>query len=200
MSYIGILNGTYFDFDDMDKNVIDISTVAIVLSRTPRFTGHTEPMYSVAQHSLLVESLIAESCPELRLAALMHDAHECVIGDLSTPLKTYLKQSQAFVDMENRVKAFFAIDFGFSIEYAHGPVVKEADLLALWIERQAFMPLFANDVWKEDPADEVKNSPFVQEKLRELAAFVPHYAAKKFVNRFETLIQDCYYKRLRECV
>jgi 5'-deoxynucleotidase YfbR-like HD superfamily hydrolase len=72
-----------------DFNIVD---VASSLSNLCRFTGHTREFYSVAQHSLHVkwlvedESLIAPNKATL-MAALLHDASETWLNDMSTPLK-----------------------------------------------------------------------------------------------------------------
>lgn len=65
--------------------------VAISLARLPRFTGHMAEdvaHYSVAQHCCLVADRLP---PELRLAGLLHDAHEFVLGDRARPLKQALE-------------------------------------------------------------------------------------------------------------
>lgn len=65
--------------------------VAIALARMPRFTGHLAedvPHYSVAQHCCLVSDRLPL---DLRLAGLLHDAHEFVLGDRAAPLKRALE-------------------------------------------------------------------------------------------------------------
>ena len=48
----------------------------------------------MAQHSLLVEGILSQNAPQLaqkwRLAGLIHDAPEYVIGDMVTPFKAAL--------------------------------------------------------------------------------------------------------------
>ena len=60
--------------------------IAQQLSRICRYGGATPHFYSVARHSLLVAELVPHD-PALRLAALVHDAHECWIGDVLRPAK-----------------------------------------------------------------------------------------------------------------
>lgn len=65
-----------------------IGDLAWSLARLPRFLGHvaTRP-YSVAQHCLLVAEIAArEGGERWRLPALLHDAHEALIGDIPTPV------------------------------------------------------------------------------------------------------------------
>ena len=66
-----------------------VRDVAHSLSLTARFRGHTEGLYTVAEHSLLVYRL-AERTRAIRdvlVAALMHDAHEAYFGDVPSPMK-----------------------------------------------------------------------------------------------------------------
>jgi 5'-deoxynucleotidase YfbR-like HD superfamily hydrolase len=151
MSVQSISNGSYFDLDNMDRNTIDIRTVAQSLSRIPRFLGHTEVAYSVAQHSVMVSDLVRSYDPRVRLAALMHDAHESITGDITTPVKQYLRQSSAWKKLEHRLEDFFATTFSYDVDVAHGELVKEADNMALWIERQAIHQAFAEDDWGYAP-------------------------------------------------
>jgi hypothetical protein len=60
--------------------------IARQLSRICRYAGSTPRFYSVGRHSLLVAELVPHD-PALRLAALVHDAHECWTGDLCRPAK-----------------------------------------------------------------------------------------------------------------
>lgn len=73
---------------------IEIEDIAHGLSRLARWNGQTagDWAFTVAQHSLLVESLVHRfrqtAPPAWRLAALLHDAAEYVIGDLISPFKS----------------------------------------------------------------------------------------------------------------
>ena len=60
--------------------------IADQLSRLERYAGSCPHFYSVARHSLLVMDLLPDD-PELRLLGLIHDAHECWIGDVLLPVK-----------------------------------------------------------------------------------------------------------------
>lgn len=67
---------------------VSFGEIAEVLARIPRFNGHTQEHYSVAQHCCLAHDHVCEGDdPELRLLALLHDAHEAYIGDIITPVK-----------------------------------------------------------------------------------------------------------------
>jgi len=79
---------------------IHFPAIAEVLGKLPRFTGHTPGAhYSVAQHSLLVAEILARKARDLGLDShllqaygLLHDAHEALLGDLTSPVKRLLAQ------------------------------------------------------------------------------------------------------------
>ncbi|MDN3711950.1 DUF2312 domain-containing protein [Paracoccus cavernae] len=52
------------------------------MAKINRFSGRTPQPWPVASHSVLVERLVA---PELGPWALLHDAHEVFLGDLTMP-------------------------------------------------------------------------------------------------------------------
>lgn len=88
-----MLSGRRLDLLDPSPLDIEISDIAHGLARVARWNGQTlgNHAFSVAQHSLLVEELACVLKPDLnnkwKLAALLHDAPEYVIGDLISPFK-----------------------------------------------------------------------------------------------------------------
>ena len=91
-----MLSGRRLDLLDPRPADIEIADIAHGLSRVARWNGQTTGThaYSVAQHALLVESIVAGEASDggrdLLLAALLHDAPEYVIGDLISPFKAAL--------------------------------------------------------------------------------------------------------------
>src|SRR5215813_3306628 len=91
-----MLSGRRLDLLDPSPLDIEIEDIAHGLARVARWNGQTrgDHAFSVAQHSLLVESLVTELKPGLprrwRQAALLHDAPEYVIGDMISPFKAAL--------------------------------------------------------------------------------------------------------------
>lgn len=67
---------------------ISIKDIAAHLAKLCRFTGATTLFYSVAQHSVAVSEMFAS--PVEATYALLHDAHEAYVGDVSTPMKQAL--------------------------------------------------------------------------------------------------------------
>lgn len=111
---------------------VDIEDIAHGLAYQCRFNGQTNAFYSVAQHSLIVASLVPE---ELRFAALLHDAAEAYLGDMVKPLKVLLP---AFSEIEDNVSRIIGERFGADLN--HNPIVKQADLIALATEKRDLMP------------------------------------------------------------
>ena len=88
-----MLSGRRLDLLDPTPLDIEIEDIAQGLAFVARWNGQTQGdfAYSVAEHSLLVEMIYHRLCPsspvKWRLAALLHDAPEYVIGDMISPVK-----------------------------------------------------------------------------------------------------------------
>lgn len=87
--WLGVSSGAWIDLSDPKTEDIDIEDIAWSLAGILRFNGHLSTHISVARHSLEVSRLVPA---ELGLAALLHDAHEAYMGDVTRPVKRYLKQ------------------------------------------------------------------------------------------------------------
>ncbi len=91
-----MLSGRRLDLLDPSPLDIEIQDIAHGLARVARWNGQTNGAhaYSVAEHCVLVEKLSVQMEPKLdrlwRLAALLHDASEYVIGDMISPFKAAL--------------------------------------------------------------------------------------------------------------
>jgi 5'-deoxynucleotidase YfbR-like HD superfamily hydrolase len=89
-----MLSGRRLDLLNPSPADIAIEDIAHGLARVARWNGQTRGAhaFSVAQHVLLVEAIASALNPDWpktwRLAALLHDAPEYVIGDLISPFKT----------------------------------------------------------------------------------------------------------------
>lgn len=80
-------SGRHFDLVTPKPAQVDWSDIALHLSRINRFLGATSVPYSVAQHSVHCHDHAPDG---VKLAALLHDAHEAYIGDLTRPVKQAL--------------------------------------------------------------------------------------------------------------
>lgn len=111
-----MLSGRRLDLLDPSPLDIEIEDIAHGLARVARWNGQTtgEHAFSVAQHSLVVEEICVHLRPDLdprwRLAALLHDASEYVIGDMISPFKAALGYDYKAV--EHRLEQAIHIRFG----------------------------------------------------------------------------------------
>lgn len=128
MSWIQTFTGRAFDLRHPTPAMVNLPDIAHALGHLCRFTGHTSVPYSVARHSLAVAAIVPA---ELRLQALLHDAHEAYVGDISTPLKW---EVPAFREVNDRVWRVVAAAFGIPEEL--DPAVKLADRIMLMTERR----------------------------------------------------------------
>ena len=134
-----MLSGRRLDLLDPSPLDVEIEDIAHGLARVARWNGQTHGphIFSVAQHSLLVERLFAqagESSARWRLMALLHDAPEYVIGDIISPFKAAV--GDAYKNVEERILG--AIHLRFSLPVAMPPAlvkgIKLADRTAAFIE------------------------------------------------------------------
>ncbi len=135
-----MLSGRRLDLLDPSPLDIEVEDIAHGLARVARWNGQTlgEHAFSVAQHSVLVEEIAAHLQPGLapgaRLAALLHDASEYVIGDMISPFKAALGVS--YKDFEARLEHAIAIRFGLPprTPAALKALIKQADRISAWFE------------------------------------------------------------------
>jgi 5'-deoxynucleotidase YfbR-like HD superfamily hydrolase len=135
-----MLSGRRLDLLDPSPFDIEIEDIAHGLARVARWNGQTigEHPFSVAQHSVVVEELAAHLKPGLepkwRLAALLHDASEYVIGDMISPFKAALGLD--YKTFEARLEA--AIHLRFSLPPKAPPeikaLIKKADRACAYFE------------------------------------------------------------------
>jgi 5'-deoxynucleotidase YfbR-like HD superfamily hydrolase len=111
-----MLSGRRLDLLDPSPMDIEIEDIAHGLARVARWNGQTigEHAFSVAQHSVVVEEIVAHIQPDVeprwRLAALLHDASEYVIGDMISPFKAALGVN--YKDFEERLENAIHVRFG----------------------------------------------------------------------------------------
>jgi 5'-deoxynucleotidase YfbR-like HD superfamily hydrolase len=111
-----MLSGRRLDLLDPSPLDIEIEDIAHGLARVARWNGQTlgGHSFSVAQHCLVVEEVVAHLQPALdpcwRLAALLHDAPEYVIGDMISPFKAALGLN--YKSFEDRLERAIHVRFG----------------------------------------------------------------------------------------
>ena len=135
-----MLSGRRLDLLDPSPLDIEIEDIAHGLSRVARWNGQTEGphIFSVAQHSLLVETISRRQAPNVdqrwRLAVLLHDAPEYVIGDLISPFKAVFDADYKAVEL--RLLAAISLRFGLPPRWPAALVklIKTADRGAAYLE------------------------------------------------------------------
>jgi 5'-deoxynucleotidase YfbR-like HD superfamily hydrolase len=135
-----MLSGRRLDLLDPSPMDIEIEDIAQGLARVARWNGQTtgEHSFSVAQHSMVVEEIAAHLQPGLeprwRLAALLHDAAEYVIGDMISPFKAALGID--YRNFEDRLETAIHQRFGLPA-HTPGPIktlIKQADRACAFFE------------------------------------------------------------------
>lgn len=119
---------------------VEIADIAHGLAFVARWNGQTRGdfAYSVAEHSLLVEEIFTHCHPGAgardRLAALLHDAPEYVIGDMISPVKTAVGPGYAALDA--RLTAAIHLRFGLpaALPAELKRRIKRADRISAWLE------------------------------------------------------------------
>lgn len=183
-----MLSGRRLNLLDPSPLDIEIRDIAHGLARVARWNGQTlgEHPYSVAQHSLLVErilGLIGEPAATDRLAALLHDAPEYVIGDLISPFKSVI--GEAYKSVEGRIEHAVHLRFGIPHDSAgRGKrLIKTADLMAAYHEAVAlagFSPQEAERIFGAPPVA-------VEDIAEFLVPWSTRAAEDAFLSRFNDL-------------
>jgi len=124
--YIELSDGGKW-YPHKDGQDIHAEVVGHSLSQLCRFTGHSRKFYSVAEHSVKCSYLVD---PDFAYEALLHDAHEAIVNDLSKPVKAYIGGS--YQELEDKVERDVRRSFGLSDEISAN--VKKADILMVIIE------------------------------------------------------------------
>jgi len=135
-----MLSGRRLDLLDPTPVDIEVEDIAHGLAFVARWNGQTQGdfAYSVAEHSLLVEDIYGRLAPKApakwRLAALLHDAPEYVIGDMISPVKAAVGPGYEVLD--ERLSAAIHIRFGLpaKLPTAVKKQIKKADKISAWME------------------------------------------------------------------
>jgi 5'-deoxynucleotidase YfbR-like HD superfamily hydrolase len=185
-----MLSGRRLDLLDPSPLDIEIGDIAHGLARVARWNGQTDGahIFSVAQHTLLVEAIMRKHMPRVdvsvRLAALLHDAPEYVIGDMISPFKAVL--DGAYKAVEKRLLSAIHIRFGLPPILAAGVTqqIKAADRGAAYLEATqlaGFAQAEAKRLFGRDPG---LPTTTMQDYLTPWTAAK---AEKRFLARFKAL-------------
>lgn len=177
------------DLMELRPEHLSAETLGDAMAKLNRFTGRTNEPWSVAAHSVLVERLCP---PELGPWALLHDAHETILGDHTEPALEFIATVGNVPGLEKAVAAAKArIDravgsaWNVSIR-SWNKDLQQADRIALYAEAIVMLgiqpPLFeARDAEDIDRAITILNEMPVLRDWRDARdlwhARVEHYAA-----------------------
>ncbi|MCT2539760.1 HD family hydrolase [Sedimentimonas flavescens] len=137
-----MLSGRRLDLLDPTPLDIEIEDIAHGLAFVARWNGQTlgDFAYSVAEHSLLVEEIFARQNPGIgarwRLAALLHDAPEYVLGDMISPVKAAI--GKGYNELDTRLTAAVHLRFGLpaTLPAPIKKAIKVADLISARLEAE----------------------------------------------------------------
>jgi 5'-deoxynucleotidase YfbR-like HD superfamily hydrolase len=187
-----MLSGRRLDLLDPSPLDVEIEDIAHGLAFVARWNGQTrgEHPFSVAEHSLLVEELFGRLAPQplprWRLAALLHDAPEYVIGDMISPVKGAV--GPGYAAMDARLAAAVHLRFGLPADLpdAVKALIKQADRLSAWLEAVRIAG------FSEAEANRLFGGP----RLPEVAGMAlplrpPAEVKRAFLDRHEALLAAC---------
>ncbi len=136
--YITTLTRRKLSLENPQASQIDIADIAVGLANKAHFNGQMERYFSIAEHSMMVCNWTPHN---LKLVALLHDASEAYLGDISKPLKVLLPDFQI---IENRLQRVIFERFG--LDYDDIKLIKPMDKVVQVIEYNYF---FKNEGWIE---------------------------------------------------
>jgi uncharacterized protein len=168
-SKIMLASGNVFDFRDPHGSEFTLDDIAQGLSLVCRYTGQCRGFYSVAEHSMLVSDVSDSYAYE----ALLHDAAEAFIGDITKPLKQLLPDYRR---IEAAVQDAVIERFGLDRNYL--AIVKAADLRVLAAEQAQIMAPGTAD-WAT--AAGIEPAPII------VRFFEPEVARTRFLQRYRQL-------------
>jgi len=182
-----MLSGRRLDLLEPSPLDIEIEDIAHGLARVARWNGQTKGLhaFSVAQHSVLVERLVADLSPRLsreaRLMALLHDAPEYVVGDLISPFKAAIGVN--YKDLELKLQAAIHLRFGLPalVPKPLAVLFKKADHLSAYYEATQLAG------FEEDTARKLFGAPPSGLKAVRLAPLPTAEAQALFLERFKRL-------------
>lgn len=187
-----MLSGRRLDLLDPTPMDIEVVDIAHGLAFVARWNGQTRGdwPYSVAEHSLLVEVIFARANPGIgarwRLAALLHDAPEYVIGDMISPVKAAI--GPGYKELDDRLTAAVHLRFGLPavLPTAVKKAIKAADTVSARLEAE-FIAGF-----NSAEADRLfgKIDPVLTRGLH-LVLRPPAEARAEFTQRHEALLAEC---------
>ncbi len=185
-----MLSGRRLDLINPSAMDIEIEDIAHGLSRVARWNGQTcgDHSFSVAQHSVLVEDISSVLQPEVsyqwRLAALLHDASEYVVGDMISPFKNALGLDYRV--FEDRLMQAIHIRFGLPpvITPQLKKFIKRADKISAYLEATQIAG------FSDAESRKLFGPPPIPVSDWKISLQSANDAKKSYIERFEKLMGD----------
>ena len=189
-----MLSGRRLDLLDPSPLDIEVEDIAHGLARVARWNGQTvgDHAMSVAQHALVVEDIAAVRNPSWdanwRLAALLHDSAEYVVGDLISPFKNAIGLD--YKAFETRLLEAIHHRFGLpkTLPQTVAAEIKTADRIAAYFEATALAG-FGEDEALEFFGTPEKINAVKRAELAALEALSARVAQRAFLDKFSQLFQ-----------
>lgn len=172
-----LASGALFDLANPEGSEFTLNDIAHGLGHVCRFAGQTNRFYSVAEHCFHVSRLVPL---EHKRAALLHDAAEAFIGDVTRPLKALLPDYRA---IEKRVEDAISTRFlgDLDTEAIRHPAIKAIDLAMCAVEARELMPNVAG-YWSGLP---VEDRAWEAVRDTRLNCDKPDYAARLWLRAWQ---------------
>lgn len=185
-AWIQTYTGIQFDLENPTLEMIDIRDIAHALSNMCRFNGHCKHFYSVAEHSVRMSNASYNGwCPDYARYALLHDASEAYLSDVTRPVKYLL--GKVYTDIEERIQNLIYTKYNLPIPVFGRPDEEERAEHMGNVIKKADNEMLAREQWvlfdKQYDWGMPKFGPrFKQPKLWE--CWSPEQAEREFLNCF----------------
>jgi 5'-deoxynucleotidase YfbR-like HD superfamily hydrolase len=186
-----MLSGRRLDLLDPSALDIEIEDIAHGLARVARWNGQTSGshIFSVAQHTLLVDALARRMNsldPRARLAIMLHDGPEYVIGDMITPFKAVI--GDAYKAVESRLLGAIHLRFGLPrvLPAELTALIKSADRAAAYLESTRLAGFAETEAKKFFGAPPETSAAFEKDYLMPWTA---REAETRYLKQFVTLMK-----------
>lgn len=187
-----MLSGRRLDLLNPSPGDIEIADIAHGLARVARWNGQTTGAhaFSVAQHVLVVEDIAHALNPDWpaqwRLAALLHDAAEYVIGDLISPFKTAIGLDYKAFELRLLDAIYHRFDVPLPLPAELAAAIKRADTIAAYFEATCLAGFSKEEAQLYFNHDETLPE-HLRSTLSTLTAEPSATVQKNFLRRFEAL-------------
>ncbi len=188
-----MLSGRRLDLLDPSPLDIEISDIAHGLARVARWNGQTigEHAFSVAEHSLIVEDIALCLKPNLpnkwRMAALLHDAAEYVVGDMISPFKAAIGFDYKAFELNLLQAIHTRVGIPKDLPKTIQDLIKRADKIAAYYEATRLAGFEEEEAERFFGAPKKLNKE-LQTSLENLKPSSPYKAQQAFLDRHELLV------------